>query len=122
MLIKIEKIKSFESPRGNAYGFYFGNRNHLTVLHRKAGTVSGDHFHKGETQSKSPENFYLVAGKVRIFVRDIKTQIEETHEIEENHKISIPPFIYHAFIALTDIILLEFNLAEEDFRSDVVKE
>ncbi len=121
MLIKIEKIEPFKSPRGSAYGFPFGNRNHLTVLHREAGTVSGDHYHKGETQSKSPETFYLAAGKVKLFVRDIKTNKEETYEIEENHKISIPPSIYHAFTALTDIILLEFNLAEEDFRKDVVK-
>lgn len=121
MLIELEKIEPFENPKGNVYGFPFHDRNHLTVIHRRAGTVSGDHYHKGETRSKSPETFFLVSGKVKLFVRDIKTNEEETYEIEENHKIAIPPRVYHAFTAVTDFVLLEFNLEEEDYKNDVVR-
>ncbi len=122
MLINIEKINPLkEDPRGNPYGFSTRESSYFVVLYRKQGTISGEHHHYGNTKSKSPEIFYLVKGKAEVFVRDIQSGEEATYEIEEKTKLEIPNNIYHTVKALTDIILLELNVAKEDFNSDTVK-
>lgn len=122
MLVKIEKITPLkEDARGNAYGFEIRPAGYPIILHRKAGTRSGDHYHKGNTKSKSPEIFYLAEGKIRLTVKDMETAEEEIYEVEENTKIEIPSKIYHSVFALTDIVLIEFNVRKEDFKNDTVK-
>jgi len=121
-MIKIEKIKPLrEDLRGLAYGFSTRKSGYFIVINRKKGTISGEHYHKGLSESKSPEIFYLVKGKVKLSVKDIKSNKEKTYEIAENSKIEIPANIYHEFLALTDIILLELNITKSDFRKDTIK-
>ncbi len=122
MLIKLEKIPPLrEDERGNAYGFEIRPSGCPVVINRKAGTVSGNHYHKGITKSKSPEIFYLAKGKIKLTVRNIETDKEEIHEVEENTKIEIPPKIHHSVLALTDIVFIEFNIEKEDFKSDTFR-
>lgn len=125
MLIKIEQVPLWkQDDRGKAYGFSVRESSYFIVLYRQAGTTSGDHYHRGEIKSKSPEIFYFVKGKAELTVRDIETGGEEVYQVEEGVKIEIPPMVYHSFKALTDIILLEFNTTKEDFdkySSDTVK-
>ncbi|MSR85581.1 hypothetical protein EXS71_04080 [Candidatus Uhrbacteria bacterium] len=122
MLIELKKIDPVaEDTRGNAYAFPIKNRDHITVINRKAGTTSGNHYHPGTTQSKSPESFYLAKGRLQLLVKDVSTQQEETYLIEENTWFAIPANIYHVVTAVTDIVLLEFNLVSEDFKVDVVR-
>ena len=122
MLITLEKISPLrDNARGNAYGFDVRPCGYPIILHRKAGTTSGNHYHKGITQSKSPEIFYLAKGKIRLSVKDIETAEEEIYEVEENTKIEIPPKIYHTVFALTDIIFIELNTKKEDFENDTFK-
>lgn len=122
MFITLEKISPLkEDVRGNAYGFDIRPCSYPVIIHRKAGTTSGGHYHKGITQSKSPEIFYLAKGKIKLTVRDIETTEEEIYEVEENTKIEIPPKIYHSVFALTDIVFIEFNIRKENFESDTFK-
>ncbi len=121
MLVSITKINPpREDDRGNAYFFDVRESTYIVVINRKQGTVSGVHYHKGNTKSKSPEIFYLAAGKIKLLARDIKTKQQEEYELEANHKIEVPANIYHEVHALTDIILIEFNVEKEDFAADTV--
>ncbi len=122
MLIKIEKIEPLkEDERGNAYEFPVRASKNIIVLNRHKGSISGRHYHKGTTESKSPETFFLAKGKVRIFVKDVKTGEEEEYTVEENHKIYVPAMTYHEVHALTDIMLIEFNVEEVDYAKETVK-
>lgn len=125
MIIKIEKASVFkQDERGIAYDFSTRPSSYFVVLHRKAGTVSGSHYHKGTIQSKAPEILYLVSGKATVLVKDIVTGLKEEYEIEYATKIEIPPNIYHEIKAKTDIILIEFNVDKKDFqgyKADTVK-
>jgi oxalate decarboxylase/phosphoglucose isomerase-like protein (cupin superfamily) len=124
-MVKIEKASIWkQDERGIAYGFSARDSSYFIVLYRKAGTTSGDHYHKGTIESKNPEVFYFVSGKAELVTRDINTGEEQVFQLEEGLKIEIPPNIYHSFRALTDIILLELNTSEEDFNkyeADTVK-
>lgn len=125
MLIKIEQPHIFqEDERGITYDFITRSSSYFIILHRKKGTVSGNHYHKGTIQSKSPETFYLIKGTIELLVRDIATGKEEQHTLQEGTKLEIPPNTYHEVKAVTDIVLLELNTDKEDFsgyESDTVK-
>src|SRR5438128_1043777 len=125
MLVKIEKVSLWkDDERGKIYGFSARESGYFLVLYRKKGSISGDHYHKGTIKSKSPEIFYMISGQAELKVRDTKSGVEETHLVEQGTKIEIPPFIHHAFKAMTDITFLELNVSKEDFdkyESDTVK-
>ena len=119
MLIQIKKIGPFsKDERGIAIGFETRPSEYLVILHRKKGTVSGSHYHKGITQSKDPEIFFVVQGRARIIVTDIKSGETEEYIVEPNSMIEIPAFVYHEVHALTDIIFLELDAKKEDFKTD----
>lgn len=125
MLAKIEKVPLWkEDERGKAYQFSTRESSFYIVLYRHKGTTSGDHYHKGTIKSKSPEIFYFISGEAELHLKDLKNGSEERHIIEPGTKIQIHPNIYHSFKALTDIIMIEFNVSRGDFEnydSDTVK-
>ena len=125
MFITIEKASILKNDeRGISYDFSARESGYFIFIHRKQGTISGNHYHIGQMASKSPEIIYLVTGSVTLTVRDIKADEEEVFDIEEGMKITIPPNIYHKFEAKTDIILMELLTDKKDFElyeSDTVK-
>ncbi len=125
MLIKIEKVSILKNDdRGISYDFSTRESSYFIFVHRKQGTISGAHYHKGVMVSKSPEVIYLVSGVARLTVRDLAADEEEIYEVGEGTKIEIPPNIYHELLAETDIILMEPIKDKEDFelyKSDTVK-
>jgi hypothetical protein len=51
---------------------YFHDRMGLhLIVFRKAGTVSGRHFHKGISKAKNPEIFLLLSGTTRVNWRNV---------------------------------------------------
>jgi oxalate decarboxylase/phosphoglucose isomerase-like protein (cupin superfamily) len=125
MLVKIEKASLFrEDERGRTYDFSARESSYFIVLYRKKGTTSGNHYHKGKMESKSPEIFYLIKGEAELIARDIKTREEQVFDLEEGMKVETPPNIYHTVKAKTDIIILELLTDKEDFSNydlDTVK-
>lgn len=125
MLISIEKASIIkEDERGVSYDFSTRKSGYFIFIHRKKGTVSGNHYHKGTMVSKSPEIIYLVSGNAKLTVRDIRNNEEEVYSLTEATKIEIPPNIYHEVLAETDIILMEPIADKKDFElydSDTVK-
>lgn len=80
----------------------------VTFGERKAGTVSGKHWHKGEDPSKNPERFLLVYGRMRArFCDGLDT--EEKLIQEPFMELLIPPNILHAYIAVDDILFAEYR-------------
>ena len=124
MLVKIEQVELLqEDDRGRNYGFSTRESKYFIVLHRKEGSVSGNHLHKGTIKSKSPEILYIVSGTIELTVWDDKG-VEEKHTLSEGTKIETPPDIYHRVEAKTDVIMMEFNTDKEDFsgyEGDTVK-
>lgn len=117
MLAKIEKPSLLkEDERGVTYDFSVRPSSYCIVLYRKKGSVSGNHYHKGNMKSKSPEIFYLIQGEAELTLRDGETKEEQVIELERGTKVEIPPNIHHAVKAKTDIILMEFITDREDFK------
>jgi oxalate decarboxylase/phosphoglucose isomerase-like protein (cupin superfamily) len=122
MLVNIEKVPILQkNERGTSHGFSARESKYFTVLTRREGSISGNHYHKGKTKSKSPEILYFVKGRAKLAVEDTKTGEKEVHEINENTKVEIPAGIYHKVTALTDIIFLELATGKEDFEGDTVR-
>lgn len=124
MLINIEQVELLkEDDRGKNYGFSARESKYFIVLHRKAGSVSGNHYHKGTIKSKSPEILYLISGTIDLTVWD-DTGNEEHYTLSEGTKLETPPNIYHRVEAKTDCIMMEFNTDQKDFsgyEGDTIK-
>lgn len=117
MQVKITKINPFNpDKRGLAYGFAARSSKYFIIVHRKRGTISAKHHHKGLSKSRNPETFCLVFGTMRIYTRNLKTKKEEEHIITENHLVEIPAMVYHELHAATDMIFIEFH-DRDDSRS-----
>lgn len=121
-MITITKLEPFKNDkRGLAFDFELRESNYIVALYRNKGSISGLHYHKGAFKSKSPEIFYLAKGKIKLIVKDMNTNKQEEYIIDEYTKLEIPAMIYHEVHALTDIILIEFNCENDDYKSDTVK-
>lgn len=117
MLAKIEKSSLLkEDERGTAYDFSTRPSSYFIVLYRKKGSMSGNHYHRGNMKSKCPEIFYLIQGEAELALRDRETKEEQVIELERGTRVEISPNIYHAVKAKTDIILMEFITDKEDFK------
>jgi mannose-6-phosphate isomerase-like protein (cupin superfamily) len=120
MHVKITKINPLKpDSRGLAFGFSTRPSSFFIVLHRKKGTVSGRHYHKG----LNPETFYVAKGTVKLVTRASNRSRSEEHVIEKNHLFEIPPLVYHELHALTDLILLEFHVKDDSnlYEKDTVR-
>lgn len=83
------------------------------LLYRKAGSVSGRHYHKGLSATKDPEIFIVVHGTCTINWKHINDGVIETIKVTGPARLDIPPFIWHEVIAETDCTFLELNSVEE---------
>jgi hypothetical protein len=83
------------------------------LLFRKAGSVSGRHYHKGLSATKNPEIFVVVHGTCTINWRHIDHETIDTMQVTGPVRLDIPPYIWHEVIAGTDCTFLELNSVEE---------
>lgn len=116
-MIKIKKIEpSRDTEKGSDRAFSTRDTGYVVVLHRNKGFVSGKHYHRGKSESKSPEVLYLVEGRIKIITKNMRTGETMEHEISDNSLIEIPAGIYHEVHHLTDTIILELCITEKDFK------
>jgi hypothetical protein len=52
--------------RGALHYFSTDRTGEFLLVYRNAGSVSGQHYHKGLTKGKNPEDMLLVQGKARL--------------------------------------------------------
>ena len=111
------KITKLDLTRQNEDGYtceYFHDRfgQHL-ILFRKAGTISGRHYHKGNSLTKNPEILLLLSGTCTLNWRDVNSERPETAMIEGPVRMDIPPYCWHEIVAKTDCVFLELNSIAE---------
>lgn len=79
------------------------------ILFRNAGSVSGRHYHKGLSATKTPEILVLLHGRMRVNWKHADGSSLETALVEGPAKIKVPILIWHELIAETDCVMLEMN-------------
>lgn len=99
--------------RGFTYEYFHERYGRHMVCFRKAGSVSGRHYHKGLSLTKDPEILILASGTLTLNWKNINTQSKESFFIEAPVKIEIQPYIWHELIAFTDCTFIELNSLSE---------
>src|SRR5690606_892369 len=93
---------------------YFHERYGLhLIVFRKAGTISGRHYHKGLSMTKNPEILILCQGKIQLNWRNPNSRKLDTLLIDAPKKIEIAAFVWHEVIAITDCCFIELNSVSE---------
>ena len=111
--IRIQQIypANLDINKGATYEWCKGQETRqLTLCYRKAGVISGNHFHTGKDVSKNPERVLLISGKINLITYDGEETIEQIVE-KEASEITIEPNILHSYISLNDSIFIEQRLS-----------
>jgi len=121
-LCKIQKMDlTARDERGATYSFATKPSSDYLLINRNKGSTSGCHYHLGKWKVKNPETILLISGKIKLYMRHMETDEEETMDIEAPAKIEMPPMVYHEVHALTDIIMIEpadEKLTPEKYNED----
>ena len=99
--------------RGALHYFSTDRTGEFLLVYRKAGTISGQHYHKGISAGKNPEDMLLVQGTANLHWKDLKTNKEETVELIAPVRVLIQANVWHELIAVTDIVFVELNSLAE---------
>ena len=95
--------------RGALHYFSTNRTGEFLLVYRKAGTISGQHYHKGKSPGKNPEEMLLVQGSITMNWKNLGTEEQGTITIEAPSRVIIKANVWHEVKALTDIIFLELN-------------
>ena len=105
-------VKAVEE-RGALHYFATDRTGEFLLVYRNAGTVSGQHYHKGISVGKNPEDMLLVQGKAALHWKDLETKEEATIQLIAPIRVKIPANIWHELTAITDIVFIELNSLSE---------
>lgn len=105
-------------PHNNDERGFTAEYNHLRgglqlMLYRKAGTVSGRHYHKGASATKNPEVLLVMHGQCTVNCKHIDDTEIQTTVVTGPTQLEIPPYIWHELIPVTDCVMSELNSIEE---------
>ena len=95
--------------RGALHYFSTNRTGEFLLVYRKAGTISGQHYHKGKSPGKNPEEMFLVQGSITMNWKNLGTEEQGTITIEAPSRVIIEANVWHEVKALTDIIFIELN-------------
>ena len=99
--------------RGALHYFSTDRTGEFLLVYRKAGTISGQHYHKGISAGKNPEDMLLVQGTANLHWKDLKTNKEETVNLIAPVRVLIQANVWHELMAITDIVFVELNSLAE---------
>ena len=99
--------------RGALHYFSTDRKGEFLLVYRKAGSVSGNHYHKGSSAGKNPEDMLLVQGKAILQWKDMITNQAETVELVAPTRVLIQANVWHQMTATTDIVFVELNSLAE---------
>ena len=110
MSVSVSKIdvKAIDE-RGALHYFNTNRTGEFLLVYRKAGTISGQHYHKGKSAGKNPEEMLLVQGSITMNWKNLGTEEQGTITIEAPSRVIIEANVWHEVKALTDIIFIELN-------------
>ena len=99
--------------RGALHYFSTNRTGEFLLVYRKAGTISGQHYHKGKSPGKNPEEMLLVQGSIHMEWKNLLTEAKGNLTIEAPSRVIIEANVWHEVKALTDIIFIELNSLAE---------
>ncbi len=102
------EIKAIDE-RGALHYFKTDRSGEFLLVYRNAGAISGQHYHKGKSKYKNPEDMLLVQGTIQLHWKDLITKQEATVEVIAPSRVLIPAGIWHEVKAITDIVFIELN-------------
>lgn len=120
MKIEITKIDvKAVDDRGALHYFSTDRSGEFLLVYRNKGSISGQHYHKGNSAYKNPEDMLLVQGSLLLNWK----ALEKTDQVESPianleageevvvapARVFIPAGIWHQVTALTDIVFIELN-------------
>ena len=112
--IEIEGLNLIgENDKGVTWGFETKARSGFIWAERKAGSVSGNHFHKGISATKNPEILFLTSGEALVEGRLETGEHVFKQLVKAPVIVKVFPHVIHTITAVTDIHFLEFNSLEE---------
>jgi len=74
----------------------------------------GGHYHKKKT-----ETFYIVSGKLHIYLADVETSKKDIIEVTAGQKIMIYPMCAHKFQAIEPSQVIEYYSTPYDGKDDI---
>lgn len=99
-----------QDQRGLTASFKLSRKqDDFIFITRKAGSISGNTYHKGVSAATNPKVFILLAGEIKFSYRKVGSQDICEQIIKSQNIIEVFPYIIHQVEALTDIIMLEAN-------------
>ena len=110
MSVSVSKIdiKAIDE-RGALHYFNTNRTGEFLLVYRNAGTISGQHYHKGNSPGKNPEEMLLLQGSITMNWKNLQTNVSDTIIIEAPSRVIIEANVWHEVKALTDIIFIELN-------------
>jgi dTDP-4-dehydrorhamnose 3,5-epimerase-like enzyme len=114
MSVSVSKIDVKAIDERGALHYFSTNRTgEFLLVYRKAGTISGQHYHKGKSPGKNPEEMLLVQGSIHMEWKNLLTEAKGNLTIEAPSRVIIEANVWHEVKALTDIIFIELNSLAE---------
>lgn len=95
--------------RGALHFFSTDRTGEFLLVYRNAGTVSGQHYHKGVSKGKNPEDMLLVQGAAKLHWKNLETNETETVVLNAPVRVLIQANVWHELTAITDIVFVELN-------------
>lgn len=109
-----------EDERGATHYFNTNRTGEFIVAYRKAGSVSGKHYHKGIASKKNPEKIIIMQGQAHLNWFEVNGNRSGVEKIIAPAMVEIAPWAWHEVVADTDIIVFELN-GLEDAKEDTFK-
>jgi quercetin dioxygenase-like cupin family protein len=99
-------LKRLMLPQGELAQFYDEEQGvrYIASIELKAGTVRGNHYHQ-----EKREYVYVLAGRLRLVVRELAMEKREERELEAGSLIFIEPGIVHALDVRENGVAVEFS-------------
>ena len=114
MSVSVSKIDVKAIDERGALHYFSTNRTgEFLLVYRNAGTISGQHYHKGKSPGKNPEEMLLVQGSIHMEWKNLLTEAKGNLTIEAPSRVIIEANVWHEVKALTDIIFIELNSLAE---------
>lgn len=102
-----------EDSRGSVHFIDLKQLGEYMIFYRKKGAIGGNHYHKGLSTAKNPEQFLLVSGEATLRWKNLETLESGMNKLISPVEVHIYPWIWHQVEADTDYIMIELNAMEE---------
>jgi tellurite resistance-related uncharacterized protein len=111
-----------QDERGTTTEIVLDRAGKTLSIFRKEGTVFGNHYHEGKEDTKNPEKFYLLHGKLKFEYKKVGQKEWSEIILDQPAKVDIYPNTVHRVTALTDAVMIELNSLQEHINDTLREE